>query len=102
MEEPSFTGRIREIVKGIPAGRVATYGLIASLAGNPRGSRAVVWALRAYSRKDDLPWHRVINGRGTISLPPGDGYELQRSLLEREGVEFDARGRVDLERYGWG
>ena len=101
MPEPTFTERILEIVKRIPAGRVATYGFIAALAGNPRGSRAVVWALRAYSRKDDLPWHRVINGRGTISLPPGDGYELQRSLLEAEGVEFGAGDKVDLSRYGW-
>ena len=101
MAAGTFTERIIETVRRIPKGMVASYGLIAGLAGNPRGSRAVVWALRAYSDKEALPWHRVINRRGALSLPHGDGYEIQRELLEREGVEFSMDGTIDLETYGW-
>ncbi len=95
-----FSERIRLAVKSIPFGRVATYGRIAALAGNPRGARQVSRILHSSSRKHDLPWHRVIGARGTISLPEGHGYELQRSLLEHEGIQFDGE-RVDLERFGW-
>ena len=95
-----FTERIRLVIKSIPSGRVATYGQIAALAGNPRGARQVARVLHSSSRKHALPWHRVINVRGMISLPEGHGYELQRSLLEGEGVQFEGE-RVDLERFAW-
>jgi methylated-DNA-protein-cysteine methyltransferase-like protein len=97
----TFSAQIISIIKRIPNGRVASYGQIAALAGNPRAARAVIWLLHSSSGKEKLPWHRVINGRGMISLKPGNGYEEQRALLEREGVEFDLYGRIDLERYQW-
>jgi methylated-DNA-protein-cysteine methyltransferase-like protein len=96
----SFMLRIAQVIKRIPAGRVASYGQIAALAGNPQGARQVVWTLNALWEKEKLPWHRVINAQGRISLP-GKGGELQRTLLEQEGVGFDERGRIDLKRFGW-
>ena len=96
-----FTQKVIEIVKAIPPGKVATYGAIARTAGNPRGTRGVVWILKSSSRKEELPWHRVINHRGTISLEPGYGYELQRAMLEAEGIDFDEEGRVDLKERLW-
>ena len=80
---------------------VATYGRIAASCGNPRGARSVVWLLKSTSRAEDLPWHRVISAKGSISLEPGAGYELQRTLLEAEGVVIDETGRIDLERFEW-
>ncbi len=97
--ESSFFQRVRETIREIPYGCVATYGQIAALAGNPRAARQVAWVLHSCSRKDNLPWHRVINSLGGISLKPAYGYEAQHSLLEKEGIEFDDRDRVDLTRY---
>ena len=95
-----FTLTAVQLIKSIPPGKVATYGQIAFLAGDPYGARQVARILHSMSRKENLPWHRVINSRGTISLS-GDGYELQRTKLEQEGVEFDLRGRVDLVLVLW-
>ena len=92
--------RIAAAVRAIPRGRVATYGQIAAFAGAPGASRRVAWLLHSSSRTRRLPWHRVINSSGGISLPRGGGYELQRSLLESEHVTF-RDGRVDLRRYLW-
>ncbi|MDQ7798998.1 MAG: MGMT family protein [Candidatus Edwardsbacteria bacterium] len=97
----TFSSQIISVIKRIPCGKVATYGQIAALAGNPRGARAVIWLLHSSSGKEKLPWHRVINGQGMISLKPGQGCEEQRARLESEGVEFDLYGRVDLERHRW-
>ena len=97
----SFHQRAVEIIKRIPKGKVATYGQIAALAGEPRAARQVVRVLSSSSGKHDLPWHRVVNKLGMISLQPGRGYEIQRSLLEAEGVEFDAEDKIDLRRYLW-
>ena len=89
-------------VKRIPSGEVSTYGEIAELAGMPRAARQVGWALHALSEDDDVPWHRVINAQGRISGRGDPEYgELQRALLEAEGIEFDRHGRVDLDRYRW-
>jgi len=92
----STFARIYDIVRRIPAGRLATYGQVARLAGS--GAREVGYAL-AQLRDDDVPWHRVINAKGEISLRQGK--ELQRVLLEQEGVQFSETGRVDLGFYGW-
>jgi methylated-DNA-protein-cysteine methyltransferase-like protein len=100
-QDLSFSQQVIAIVRGIPPGRVATYGQIAACAGNPRAARGVVWVLHAASRKHELPWHRVVNSRGTISLRPGGGYEEQRSRLEAEGLRFDSRGRLDLRTVLW-
>ena len=96
-----FTERVRSIIALIPRGRVATYGQVALLAGHPRAARQVSWILHSSSRRYALPWHRVIGGRGTLSLQPGRGYEEQRALLLAEGVCFDGHGRVDMERHRW-
>jgi methylated-DNA-protein-cysteine methyltransferase-like protein len=96
-----LTERVRSIIAAIPRGQVATYGQVATLAGNPRAARQVSWILHSSSRRYELPWHRVIGGKGKISLQPGRGYEEQRTLLLSEGVSFDACGRIDMRRYGW-
>lgn len=98
--DASLAGRIKALVRAVPEGKVATYGQIAALAGNSRAARLVAWLLHS-SSGEQLPWHRVINRRGRISLMPGRGYEEQRSLLEREGVLFGPDGAVDLGRFLW-
>jgi len=94
--------RIYAVVRRIPRGRVATYGQVAELAGLPGHARQVGYALHALPEGSAVPWQRVVNARGEIP-PRASGFEgPQRRLLEREGVRFDARGRIDLARYGWG
>lgn len=94
--------RIYAVVRRIPRGRVATYGQVAELAGLPGHARQVGYALHALPAGTTVPWHRVINARGEVSRRREPGAELtQRMLLEREGVRFDARGRVQLRRHGW-
>jgi methylated-DNA-protein-cysteine methyltransferase-like protein len=101
-ESPGRWERVWAVVRRIPRGRVATYGQVAALAGLGRQARQVGYALHALPGEGFAPWHRVVNARGAISLPAGGGADLtQRIRLEREGVRFDARGRIDLERYGW-
>jgi methylated-DNA-protein-cysteine methyltransferase-like protein len=94
--------RVYRVVRRIPAGRVATYGQVARLAGLGRNARQVGYALHALPERRLVPWHRVINARGEISLGPSAGSDVtQRLRLEREGVRFDARGRTDLSLFGW-
>ena len=101
-EPPGRWERVYAVVRRIPRGRVATYGQVAALAGLGGQARQVGYALHALPGEGFAPWHRVVNARGAISLPPGGGADVtQRLRLEREGVRFDARGRIDLERYGW-
>ncbi len=92
-------------VKRIPRGKVATYGQIAALAGMPRHARQAGYALSALPANKRIPWHRVINAQGRISLRlkhwDSATDELQRILLEDEGVVFDSTGRVDLKRFRW-
>ena len=86
----------------VPRGRVATYGQIAELAGLEGHARQVGYALHNLPEKSSVPWHRVVNAKGEISARTGgDSHELQRLLLEAEGVEFDGRSRIDLRRYRW-
>ncbi|MCG8568646.1 MAG: MGMT family protein [Spirochaetes bacterium] len=96
-----FTQRIIAIIKAIPKGKIATYGMIAALAGNPRGARQVVRILHTFSSKEQLPWQRVINSKGKISLPNPDDYLRQRELLEAEGIEFEEDDRIDLDQFLW-
>ncbi len=88
------------LVRAIPRGKVATYGQIAAILG--RGTpRMVGYAMAAVPHGSDVPWHRVINSAGRTSLT-GEGAEVQRALLEREGVVFGREdGRVDLGLYLW-
>lgn len=96
-----FTQRVLRVIQAIPEGKVLSYGRAALLAGKPRGARQVSRLLHSMSEKHGLPWHRVINAEGRISLEPSRGYELQKALLEDEGVEFSLSGRVDLSIYLW-
>jgi len=96
-----FSHRVKQLIKAIPHGKVATYGQIASQAGNSRASRQVAWILHSCSEKDDLPWHRVINSKGRISLPPQGGYEVQKKLLELEDIAFKENDSIDLDKFLW-
>jgi len=91
---------IYAVVRRIPRGRVASYGQVARVAGLRNAARQVGYALHALPRGSTVPWQRVVNARGAISLR--DHHALtQRMLLTGEGVRFDGRGRVDLARFGW-
>lgn len=95
--------RIYAVIRKIPAGQVATYGQIAALAGMPGHARQVGYALSALPDGSPVPWHRVVNARGEISLRShGSDADLrQRLRLEAEGVVFDAQGRIPLELFRW-
>jgi methylated-DNA-protein-cysteine methyltransferase-like protein len=90
--------RIYAVIRRIPKGRVSTYGRIAELVGC--GARQVGYAMAALPDATAVPWHRVINARGGISIPGGTGI-TQRLRLESEGVRFSQRGTVDLSARGW-
>lgn len=98
-----------KIVRQIPAGKVATYGQIARLIPPPMGMDGkdyLVWSPRwvggaMASCPEDVPWQRVINAQGKISLKKGEGFSIQRELLELEGVQFDEKERVNLKIFGW-
>ena len=93
--------KIYDIIERIPVGKVATYGQIAALAGNPRAARTVGWALGSLKGSRKLPWHRVINSHGSSSFPDEAKRKLQQTLLEQEGIVFDRNGRVDLGKFLW-
>ena len=98
METNSIYQNIYKIVQLIPFGRVATYGQIAKIVGNCT-ARMVGYALAATPEDIKIPWHRVINSQGKISLVALE--DLQRKLLESEGIIFDNSGRVNLNKYRW-
>lgn len=101
MNQPdTFQQRIWQIVAAIPAGRVTTYGDVALLAGSPRAARQVGGVLSRLPEGTTLPWHRVVNRHGTISLQ-GDHLLRQRDALEAEGIEVSDDGQLDLEAYRW-
>ena len=95
---------IYKTVRQIPAGKVATYGQIADLAGIYGKARLVGYAMfRVDTTSDDIPWHRVINAKGEISYSfqrQGGDY-LQKVLLEEEGIKFKNNGKIDLKKYLW-
>lgn len=96
-----FTERAIEIIKNIPVGKVATYGQISLMAGNPRAARQVARILHSMSSSQGLPWHRVVNAQGKIVLSAPEAFITQKRLLEEEGVKVNAEGQVDLEEYLW-
>src|SRR6185369_4928209 len=102
MARASSYPKIYAVVSRIPKGRVATYGQVAALAGQPRQARLVGYALHTLPADSDVPWHRVVNAAGKISLrADGLGHdELQAHLLRREGVRF-VDGAIPLARYRW-
>jgi methylated-DNA-protein-cysteine methyltransferase-like protein len=94
--------KIYEVVKRIPKGKVATYGYVALLAGNPRWARVVGYALHNNPAPMVIPCHRVVNREGRVAEAfVFGGGNAQRELLEREGVVFREDGTVDLKKYGW-
>lgn len=96
----TFHEKVRTAVRSIPAGKVCTYGQIALMIGHPGAARQVGWALASLPENTDVPWQRVINARGAISLRGRmEGADLQRLLLENEGVVFGPDDRVDLRIY---
>ncbi len=95
-----FSKTAIQIIQTIPAGKVATYGQIARLAGFPRNARRVSRLIHTCSNKYNLPWHRIVNIQGKISLT-GEKYILQYEMLKQEGIEFSAKDRIDLERFGY-
>lgn len=108
----SFFEIVWDIVLQIPAGKVSSYGQIASMIPpdedmEPASMRRLAprWvgtALRKTPRGKSIPWHRVINSQGKVSFPPGSQHaEEQRRRLEQEGIEFDSRGKVDFRLYAW-
>lgn len=96
--DSTYTRRIHEIVSLIPAGKVASYGQIARIAGVQ--ARQVGYALANLKTGSQVPWQRVINSKGQISLP-GVGGAMQKQLLLDEGVEFNAKDQIDFTRFGW-
>ncbi|MBM5808478.1 MAG: methylated-DNA--[protein]-cysteine S-methyltransferase [Cyanobacteria bacterium M_surface_9_m1_291] len=99
----SFDHRVHAAVAQIPAGRLATYGQIAELIGAFGCARQVGWALRRLPLPSAVPWHRVVNAQGRISMSPGrEGSDwMQIALLRAEGIPVDAGGRLPLRRYLW-
>ena len=96
----SLYDRIHAVVRQVPAGRVATYGQVASQAGLQGQARLVGYALHNLPLDTDVPWHRVVNARGGISLDRRLGAgRLQRAILEAEGIRFDERGKIDASYF---
>lgn len=101
-QKPTPRDRIYATIRKIPSGRVATYGQIAELAGMPRRARMVGRALRELPDGSRVPWHRVVNASGRISIREEMDSELaQRAMLEHEGVRFNERGQIALARFRW-
>lgn len=100
--EPRIAEQVWQVIALIPKGRVATYGQVADLAGLPGGARRVGHILSQLPRGTRIPWHRVVNASGGISLPSDSGgYVRQRARLEREGVVFNISGRIALRSFRW-
>jgi methylated-DNA-protein-cysteine methyltransferase-like protein len=100
MAKREFTKRVLKLISSIPYGKVASYGQIAGCAGSARAARQVAWLLHSSSDREALPWHRVVNSAGRISLPPERGGDLQRVMLESEAILFEG-DTIDLSRFGW-
>lgn len=96
-----FSRKVIELIKSVPKGKVATYGLIAKLAGSPQGARGVGWLLHSSTHKYKLPWQRIIKSGGRLSFPVhSEKFDLQKRKLEAEGVIVE-NGKVDIKKYLW-
>jgi len=98
-EVDNFRQRVFQIIAAIPLGQVTTYGEIARLAGSPRAARQVGGVLKKLPEGSSLPWHRVVNRHGEISLQ-GEDFKRQRQALLAEGIIFK-KGQIDLLKFGW-
>ncbi|MEG6429380.1 MGMT family protein [Enterobacter hormaechei] len=99
-EHDTFPQRVWQIVASIPEGCVTTYGEVAQLAGSPRAARQVGGVLRRLPEGSTLPWHRVVNRHGAISLT-GPDLQRQRQALLSEGVQVSGAGQIDMQKYRW-
>lgn len=97
--EPVYE-RIYMVIREVPAGKVTTYGQVARIVGTV-SARQVGYALAAVKPWMEVPWQRVVNSQGKISLRDTEGYAQQQHMLEAEGVVFDDKGKIDLKQYGW-
>lgn len=94
--------KIYDVVKKIPKGKVASYGTVAAMAGNPRWARVVGYALHVNPEPGTIPCHRVVTRNGEVSAAFAFGGEnMQRILLSEEGIEFLPDGKVDMKKYAW-
>lgn len=102
MENKNTFTRVYEIVKQIPKGKVTTYGQIAQMLGNPHLSQVVGYALHVNPEPGVIPCHRVVNRFGSVceGFAFGGG-EIQRQMLEKEGIEFMQNGNIDLKKFIW-
>jgi methylated-DNA-protein-cysteine methyltransferase-like protein len=102
MQMSEFTKKVLKQIKSIPRGKVATYKQIAELSGKPQASRGVSWILHSCSTQYKLPWHRVLNSRGSISFERGThNFREQKRRLEKEGVIITPDGELSLSRFQW-
>ncbi|MBN2039432.1 MAG: MGMT family protein [Spirochaetes bacterium] len=101
MSSNIFTHKVIDIIRNIPEGKILSYGIIAYMAGNPKGARRVSWILHSMSEKYNLPWWRVVNSKGIISIKTEEGIELQKKKLKKEGVRFTEDCQIDLNFYVW-
>lgn len=98
--DATYTSRIYAVVRQIPYGKVASYGQIARIVGGGVQARQVGYVLAGLKTGSDVPWQRVINSKGQISLP-GVGGAMQKQLLIDEGILFDEKDRVNMNLFGW-
>ena len=102
MSKDNLYQQFYAVIQKIPIGKVATYGQVAEMAGYPGYARQVGYALHSIPSGMELPWHRVVNSKGMISIKGEGPYNnVQRMLLEDEGVLFDEKGRIPLKQYRW-
>ena len=97
-----FAAQVYRVVERCPRGKIVSYGGVAAMLGQPRAARAVGKALNALPEDTRVPWWRVVNSRGEVSIRGVEhGQILQRTLLEREGIKFERNGRISWKLYGW-
>ena len=96
-----FTQKVIKVIKSIPKGKIATYGLVASMAGNKKAARQVARILHTCAKKENLPWHRVVNKQGKIVIKNHESFLLQKDLLKAENIEFINSSTIDVEKYLW-
>ena len=108
MTKPNFYEQVYAVVRCIPRGKVTSYGRVANMLGAPNAARAVGYALRALKDRqgdptyEDIPWQRVVNSQGRISIVNREyGAQLQAKMLREEGVEVGEDLRIDLDRFLW-
>lgn len=90
-----------KLMKMIPKGKVATYGQIAKMAGLSNGARQVVRLIHTCSEKFDIPWHRIVSSKGQIGIKDPIGHNIQKQMLEKEGINFDNQEIIDLNLFQW-